>query len=90
MVKGMSSGPRQAWFELQLHIRVKNLWAGYLTYLSLRIFIFKVDVKKTQGRFISMYDKIHYKLKKKKKKKNKVDVILLSTFSVIGHSTYFY
>ena len=60
MVKGMSSGPRQAWFELQLHIRVKNLWAGYLTYLSLRIFIFKVDV------------------------------ILLSTFRVIGQSIYFY
>lgn len=60
MVKGMSSGPRQAWFELQLHLRVKTLWVGYLTYLSLRVFIFKVDM------------------------------ILLSTFRVIGQSIYFY
>ena len=37
------------------------------------ITLFKMD---NQGRFISMYDKIHYKLKKKKpqsKKKKKMD-----------------
>lgn len=44
LMKGMSLGARQTWFEPRLHLRMSNLWASYLTSLRLAAFIFQMDV----------------------------------------------